>query len=90
MNIEVVSKHHGVNLGFGINTEYDRDYGGILKGGYSYIWPLPIFKINNREWLSVKTSLDAIYLAGVVAVYYPPVEIHIWRHLRCRTTQDTL
>jgi hypothetical protein len=57
LNLEIVRKHHGSDVGFGLLQEAGGDHGFFLKGGYRYILQL--------GGLLIKPSIDLYYLNGV-------------------------
>jgi hypothetical protein len=56
-NVEVIRQHHGINGGFGMNSDIGNRYSAYFKGGYSYVFPV-------FHALLIKPGVDLIYMWG--------------------------
>lgn len=56
LNVEIVHKNHGIDMGVGMNRDLGNTYGAYLRGGYKYIFTFRGFLL--------KPGLDLLYLFG--------------------------
>ncbi len=57
LNVEVISHHHSINGGFGMNSDIGNTYSAYFKGGYSYVFPV-------FQALLIKPGVDMVYMIG--------------------------
>jgi hypothetical protein len=63
-NVEFLRPRHSIAVDLGMNSDLGNNYGACLRGGYAFIFPLHFIRINGKELLLFKPSMNLTYMFG--------------------------